>query len=72
MTEITDYDRRMAEVIRGAVAGLNAAIDMACEMGIQVSFGVARWTDHPSKSHVANLRIERPSDLRRDYSGETL
>lgn len=67
------YDRRIAEGIRYAVGALNAAIDEAQEAGIQVHFGVSVWTGlRPQKSHVDNLRIERPADWRHDYPGEKL
>jgi hypothetical protein len=65
-------DSELARRVREATAAFNAAIDEAHAAGIQVDFGVSTWTSRPSKSHVENLRIERPSDWRTDYPGQTL
>lgn len=66
-------DAEIARRVRAAVDALNAAIDEAQAAGVQVSFGVSTWVGlRPQKSHVSQVRIERPSDWLNDYPGYVL
>ena len=65
-------DRYMAVQIRHAVDVLNSTLDAAQTVGLQVSFTVSTYVTHrPQKSHVVDVKIERPADRALDLNAQT-